>query len=342
MTLPTTHMINPKYVIAGSFSRDFVIPASQFPRLDFMGGNAAFSAAGLALWDKPVGIISRVGADFPQEWLSQLDAFEIDHRGVKTLAENIDLRHFYGYNQDGTFQTGSPVGRFAAIEYPIPLDLLNYSPEKQPVDDLRSRRPTSPLSTDIPVDYHDAIAAHLCPMDFITQSLLQTVLRSGEIKTITLEADPAYLLPENWKSIPTVVSGLSCFTVDEEPISLFFRGRTIEPLEMASALGSMGSEHIIIRKKGGGKLLYQHSTNRNWLIPDYPVKKVNAHSSQHAFSGGYLAGYILTYDPLLAMAYGNVSESIAAEGLHPLSIFEALPGLAQARLKILTEQVTLL
>jgi len=46
-------VFHPKYVVAGSFTRDFVIPVDQLPRIDIMGGNAPFTAAGIALWDNP-------------------------------------------------------------------------------------------------------------------------------------------------------------------------------------------------------------------------------------------------------------------------------------------------
>jgi hypothetical protein len=227
----------PKYLIVGSFSRDFVIPPNGNPKLDFLGGNAAFTAAGLALWDRPVGILTRIGEDFPREWLNQFSQNEIDIRGVKIIPESMDLRNFYGYNTDGNFQTHSPVGLFAELELPFPTSLYNYKAKKTLKDDLHSRMPTSPISSDIPADYLDAIAAHLCPMDYLTQSLLQSALHSGQIRTITLEANSAYLIPENWKLLPNIVSGLTCFIVQEDDIRQFFRGRCDELPEIAAGLG---------------------------------------------------------------------------------------------------------
>jgi len=261
---------------------------------------------------------------------------------VKILSDTLDVRHFFGYNPDGSYQTTGPVGRFASLEYPPPNALLNYQAGKLVDDDLRSRRETSPLSTDLPDDYYDAIAAHLCPMDFLTQNLLQTVIRNGQVKTISLEADPAYLLPENWNQVHDLISGLSCFTVDESAITLFFRGRTSDILEMAAGLGAMGCEHIIIRRKEGGKLLFEHSSRHNWQIPDYPVKILNLHTARHAFCGGFLAGYLLRYDPLMAAVYGDISEAIAQECLDPLDMFDSLPGLLNARLKAHLDRVKLL
>ena len=332
----------PKYVVAGKISRDFVIPFHGAPKLDFLGGPAAFTATGLALWDKPVGILTRIGEDYPREWLNDFAKYEIDTRGVKILQESLDLRNFIGYNGEGSYQTHSPVGMFADLQYPFPMALLNYKAEKITKDDLKTRALTSPISSDIPADYRDAIAAHICPMEYLTQSLLQAALHGGQIRTITLEAHPAYLVPENWKVIPNVVSGLTAFIVEEEHIRQLFRGRSNDLPEFAAGIGNMGCELVIIRLDNGGKYLYQHSTKQKWMIPEYPVRKLNVHSSRHAFCGGFLAGYLNSYDPVKAALHGNISESMASESLHPCGIFDALPGLAQTRLDVLKEKVKLL
>lgn len=339
MSQKQKHEFYPKYIIAGRLSRDFVVPFTGSPKLDFMGGAAAFAATGLALWDKPVGVLTRIGEDYPREWLNEFAGYEIDTRGVTVVQESIDLRCFYGYSSEDRFQIHSPVGLFADLQYPFPIALLNYKPEKVTKDDLHSRLITSPISSDIPADYLDAIAAHICPMDYLTHSLLQAAFHAGSIRTITLEANPAYLIPENWKMIPNVVSGLTAFIVEEEHIRQFFRGRSNDLADIAAGIGDMGCEFLIIRLNHGGKFLYQHSTKQKWMIPDYPVRKLNAHSSGHAFGGGFLAGYLNSYDPVTATLYGNISESIAAEGLHPCSIFDALPRLAQVRLNVLKDKV---
>jgi sugar/nucleoside kinase (ribokinase family) len=125
----------------------------------------------------------------------------------------------------------------------------------------------------------------------------------------------------------------------EEDIRQFFRGRCDELPEIASGLGAMGCEFVVIRLRDGGKFLYQQSNNKKWMVPDYPVTRINSHSSYHAFCGGFLSGYIFSYDPLTAVLHGCVSESMASQALHPLSIFDAMPGLAQVRLELLKEQV---
>jgi ribokinase len=331
---PREAPIHPKYVIAGNFTRDFIVTASQQPCLDIMGGSAPFAAAGCSLWDGPVGILSRVGEDYPAEWLASLAEWRIDTRGVKLLPHSLDARRFYGYPQEDKYQTTSPARFFAEMDYPLPVALMNYTPPApEAPDDLRTRRQSSPLVGDAPADYLDAIAAHLCQLDFISHSVLQTMLRTGQIKTITLEVDPGYLVPENWNSMRNVLAGLSCASVDETAARAFFRGRSNDLREITAGLAAFGCEHVVIHQLDGSKLLHQRSTGHFWQAPAYPSRRINLHSSRHAFGGGFLAGYLLTYEPWQALAYGIISEVIAADCLRPADLFAGLEGLAEARLQ---------
>ena len=75
---------------------------------------------------------------------------------------------------------------FARLGEPFPKSLLGYT---SPVFQLDSRTQPGKLSlrmTDIPQDYLDATAAHLCPMDFISHNLIPPALRRGQVTTITL------------------------------------------------------------------------------------------------------------------------------------------------------------
>lgn len=334
--------MHPKYLVAGPLQRDFVIQSDGRSRLDFMGGAGVFAAAGMAIWDGPIGLLCRVGEDYPREWLHDLSRWQIDTRGVKILPELVDLRAFYGYTSPDDYETSNPVKHFAHHTIPFPSILLNYKPTRDNNVEINRILPSSPRSTDIPREYLDATAAHLCPMDYLTQSLLQPVLRSGTVKTISLEAHPSYMQPEYWNKLPAIVSGLTAFIVDENALRLFFRNRTTDLMEMADTVAKMGCEVVIIHQPDGTKIAVEFATSKRWLIPVYPVDRKNVHSSKAAFGGGLLAGYQKTYDPLEAVIHGVVTESIAAEGFHPTYLFDTLSGLAEARLGVLRETVRVL
>ncbi len=331
--------MHPKYIVAGPLQREFVILPDGAHRMDYLGGGGIFAAAGLGLWDGPVGLLCRVGEDYPRSWLDDFYKYNLDSRGVRILKEMVDLRSFFGYTDRQTYETGSPVGFFARHNLPFPTILLNYKSPGDFKDDLNSLLPTSPRANDIPPEYLDASAIHLCSMDYLSQNLLQPALRSGNQKTITAEAGSSYLLPENWSKLASIVSGLAAYIVKEAPLRLFFRSRSGEIPEMAEAIAEMGCEMVIVQLADGNKLLFEKSTRKKWLIPAYPVEKCNWHHASSAYGGGFLAGYQITYDPVEAALRGEISESMASEGLHPFYLFDSLPGLADARLSVLREMV---
>ena len=331
--------MHPKYIVAGPLQREFVIFSNGTYRLDFLGGSGIFAAAGLGLWDGPVGLLCRVGEDYPREWLDEFKKYNLDSRGVRIIKELIDLRAFTGYKEPHVFENQSPVGYFARQNLPFPTILLNYKSSNDYKDDLKTLLPTSPRSMDIPPEYLDATAVHLCPMDYLTHNLLQPALRSGTSKTITIEASNQYMLPEYWDKLASIVSGLAAFIVREPALRLFFRNRSDDVVEMAETIANMGCEMVIVMLSDGNKVMVEYTRRNKWLIPAYPVEKINSHNSGSAFGGGLLAGYQQSYDTVQAVLQGEISQSMASEGLHPFFLFDALPGLANARLEVLREMV---
>jgi hypothetical protein len=69
---------------------------------------------------------------------------------------------------------------------------------------------------------------------------------------------------------------------------------------------------------------------------------VNSHNSQHAFCGGYLAGYQKSFDATQALIHGAVSESMSREGIQPFYCLEAMEGLAQRRFEQIAQNLEML
>ena len=330
---------NPKYLVVGPLHREFSILSNGVHKMDYSAGPALMAACGLQLWDQPIGLVSRVSQDYPAEWLNDMQSHGLDVRGIRQLSSEYDHRMFYGYESSDSFTMTGPVGFYAKNDLPYDPRLLNYRPPIKQKNPLQEILITSPRSVDLPADYPDAVAAHFCPMDFTTHSLLQSELRRGSVHNISLEANPEYLLPEYWNQIANVVAGLTAFIVQEKDARGLFRGRLNDLVEMAEVIAGWGCEMVVIRCIDGSKLLYENTSRKKWLIPEYPVERINHHSYQHAFGGGLLAGYLQTYQPLDSILYGSVSESIAGQGLSPYYLLDTLTGFAQARLDKIRELV---
>jgi len=331
----------PKFIFAGKLFRDYFITADGKPTLDILGGNLPYAAVGFKLWqDSPSpGLIARVGEDFPQKWLDDLERNGIDTRGVRVLSEAIDLRNFYIFTDKATRLTGDPISHFARLGLPFPKSLLGYRDASGDIDSRTRPTPTSLRQDDVPKFYAEASAAHICPVDYLTHSLVPAVLRQIGVTTITLDPASGYMNPTFWSDVPPLITGLTAFIPAEEDLRNLFRGQSSDPWEMAEALSLYGCEIIVIKRGERGQLLYDAASRSRWEIPAYDARLVNPTGAGDAFCGGFLARYRQTYDPLEAVLHGNISAAVVSEGIGPFFALGILPGLAQARLDHLRQSV---
>ena len=330
----------PRYLVAGLLTRDYVILPSGETLLDVPGGNAIYAAVGIALWenDPPPAIIARVGEDFPHDWLDKFQRMGLDTRGVRVMPEAVDVRSFTAFLDRSTRVKDDPVVHFSRLGLPFPKALLGYRTNAK-VDSRTRLLPTSLRQGDIPSDYLDAGVVHLCPMDYLTHSLLPAILRQAQFTTVTLDPSLGYMNSTYWDDIPALLNGLTAFLPSEEEVFSLFQGRSEDLWEIAGALSAYGCEIIVIKRGERGQILYDSTSNSKWEIPSYPSKMVNPIGAGDAFCGGYLAGYRRTYDPLEAVLYGNIAASLVVEGHKVSYALDALPGLAEARLDSLRQSI---
>jgi sugar/nucleoside kinase (ribokinase family) len=328
-----------RFIVAGKLQRDFLLTPNGKAYIDVMGGSLLYAAAGLAVWESSIGLISRVGEDYRQDWLEQISKRGFDDRGIRILPETIDLRTFTAYTDLETRHHDNPISHFSRLNLPFPKSLLGYT---APVPQLDSRNQPGKQTirmNEIPGDYLDATAAHICPLDYLSHSLLPSVFRQGQVTTLTLDPAWGYMNPVFWDDIPSLVQGLTAFLVSEAKVRSLFRDRSTDLWEMAETLASYGCEIIVIKRKGLGQYVYEHSTRSRWIVPAYPARVVDPTGAGDAFCGGFLAGYRATYHPLNAALYGNISASLVIEGSSPFYALDAMPGLAKARLEGLRDMV---
>jgi sugar/nucleoside kinase (ribokinase family) len=337
----TASLPSPRFLLAGQLRRDFIVLPSGDIYLDVPGGNVLYAATGLAVWEPnpPPGVVARVGDDYPQEWLNSFASKGFDRRGIHVLTHPVDLRSFIAYSQQSTRIEQEPAAFFAQRELPFPKILLNYQ-AKSPSPDSHTRlSPTSIRQGDLPAAFMEATAVHVCPVDYLTHSLLPAILRQAGFTFVTLDPSFGYMNPSFREVVPSLVTGLSAFLPAEEELRNLFLGRSDDLWEMAEIIASYGCELVVIKRGERGQLLYDATTRSRWEVPAYPIKLVDPTGVGDAFCGGFHAGYQRTFDPLMAVLHGNISASMVIEGFGPFYALDALPGLAQARLDSLRHSV---
>lgn len=328
-----------RYIVAGKLQRDYILPVFGKPTLDVPGGSLIHAAIGLRFWEDNIGLIARVGENYPHDWLNQFAELGFDKRGIRIIPREIDLRFFAAYPDQESRSYKNPVAHFSRLGLPFPKNLLGYN---EPGNQLDSRTQPGDLTirlNDFPLDYLDATAAHIAPMDYLSQSLLPSLLRQGHITTLTLDPSPGYMSPTYWDDIPAILRGVNVFHCSEEKLTKLFLGRSSDLWEMAEALASYGCELIVIKRGSRGQCLYNHASKLRLRIPAFPAKVVDPTGVGDVFCGGFLAGFRQTYDPLEAVLRGNITASLAIEGCGPFYSLDALPALGMMRLEFLRDRV---
>jgi sugar/nucleoside kinase (ribokinase family) len=335
--MESTSMI--RYLVAGQLQRDYVLTANGKAYIDIPGGNLLYTATGIGVWEQGIGLVSRIGEDYPHEWLDEISGKGIDTRGIRVIPDIMDIRSFFAYTDLDNRSTDNPVSHFSRVGLPFPKSLLGYTAPTFQIDSRIQPTEITIRPNDIPIDYLDATAAHLCPVDFISHSLIPPALRQGHISTLTIDPPIGYMNPTFWDNIPTILNGLTAFLTSDEKIKSLFQGKSTDLWEMAETLAGYGCEMIIIKRGARGQYVYDSANHSHWIIPAYPSRVLDPTGAGSAFCGGFLVGYRTTYNPLTAALYGNISASLVVEGSGAFYALEALPGLAQARLESLQGMV---
>jgi len=330
--------MEPQFLVFGKLTREYVLPSMGSARLDAAGGNLLYAAAGLRVWESGIGLVGRVGNDYPREWLNTCMARGFDTSGIRILPKNLDVREFLAYNELFEVNRINPVSHFARREMTFPKSLLGY----QPPDDKKKPKPNEEsmlIVTDIPSDYLMARAALLCSMDIVTQTQLIAGMKRGSVHTFVLDPGIDAMMPKARRELPALLNGVTAFLPSQEELCNLFWGETHDLWEMAEAVSMYGCEYVVIKCGTRGQLLYDTNSKRKWEVPAYPARLADPTGTGAAFCGGFLAGYCKKYDPLEGVLYGNVSASLKLEGSGAFYPLDVLPGLAEARLTALKDMV---
>jgi len=331
---------HPSHLVLGELRRDFLITPDKKVLADQPGGDLLYTAEGVRFWlpeANTVGLVARVGENYPRAWIDQVASLGYQTEGIKVLPEEIDLRFFRAYSDLRTVYHDDPVSHFGRLGLTMPRELLGYTAEKD-VTNLREVKPTSLRQSDLPEIYLQAQAAHICPLDYVSHSLMPAALRQLGVSIVTLDPG-AYLQKEFFDDVKSIAIGLTAFLPSERELNRLFFGRTEDVRAMITEISSWGVSYVVVKRSWKGQILYISDTRRTYEIPAYPSRMVDPTGAGDVFAGGFLAGLTETGDPLQAALYANVAASFAVEGSGPFYTKKALPGLQQARLSSIRDTV---
>jgi sugar/nucleoside kinase (ribokinase family) len=331
-----------RYLVIGGLREDYCITHDGQARSGELGGNAVYAAAGAALWSDSVGLIGRVGSNFPSTWLEDIEHAGFDIGGVRVLPDPQDTRTFYAYLSLEDRVDTNPNLHYQRAGLPLPKELVDYVSSTEGQWSRNQFGPLAVRSEDLPKSAGNAIAAHLAPGDYLTHSIVPAKLREMGVSKVTVDPSVRYMEPDFRKELPDLLKGLAAFLPSETEVRSYFQPRPPDLWEMAEALSELGCPIVGIKRGGAGLYLWDREKRQRWHIPAYAARVVDVTGAGDAFCGGFLVGLSEYEEVIEAGLRGSVSASFAIESAGALYAMGAAPGLPQARLEALRSAVRLI
>ena len=326
-------------VAFGGIIIDNVVTAEGQVNRATPGGNAVYAAAGARLWLDRVGIVGIVPANYPMAWIQRLAKSGIDTQGISVAVENVDLTEWFFYAADGSRADHLYAADDAFTAFGLSGDLVTAVQVASFEAHLRASNPAGlgfgkfrqmhPVTAAaVPPAYRDARALHLAPnVPHVQLSLVQSLQQPRRLITL----DPgSHALALASGPLGPLFAGLTAFLPSEKELAVLAPGRS------SSAglrdLVASGIDIVVVKLGARGSLLRTALAASCWQINPLDVTARDPTGAGDAYCGGFLAGLLLTGDPLQAACYATVSASFAVEAIGPFHLLETDRALATQRL----------
>lgn len=335
--------VNPYFintVFLGRLQSETIINSNNEIILEKPGGNLLYSACSHQLWGKSSGLLSKVGANLNETLINDIQQMGFNTSGLRRISKRIDHRSFFYIDEFGKVIRENPQKYFLCLGVPVPKSLLGYAVQGDMVDSKKTCQETSIKPEDIPSDFFDCQNLALCPLDYVSHSLVPVEFRSKGNARLFIHASKGYMNPSFFYEFPSLVQGAALFFSSLENIERLFLGKVSDIWEILEYLASLNIETSIIAKPNEGYYLYLKPHKTKFFVPDFPAKLIDPVGIDDVFFGAYIANFISHFDPVKASIAGAVSASLKKEGSSAKYICKTLPELAQARLEKHFHEVT--
>ena len=293
--------MNPQLVIFGNLAVDDVVYADGSTRMGQAGGAVVYAALGASLWGLEVGLVSRVGEDYPRALLESLEARHFHLDGVRPIA-GAGLRTWLLYE-----------GELRRVVHRL---------------DSISHLEASPTLAELPSGWSPR-AFHIAPLPIDRQRDLVTDLSRDTAARISL--DPyALIRSETQAAWRELTSGLDWLFVSEDELA--DRRWRQDPVPLLAQLASERLRLVFLKQGSRGGRLFELASRRDSTWQGRAATVTDLTGAGDAFAGGALAGLLTGDDTAGAVARGIVSASFALQDLGARGLLAATPKDAGERL----------
>lgn len=283
----------PDLVVLGNLLLDDVVHEDGTTRMAQPGGATLFVALGASLWKTRVGIVSRLGDDYPTAVLDALTERGVELAGVHRLGRP-GLRTWLLYE-----------GRRRRVVHRL---------------DGPTHAEVSPTPGEIPESWLGSRAFHLAPMPPAVQHALVDALETRRDALLSL--DPYEILDAanagEWTALARRVDVLF---LSEDEVTL--PGVDDDPRPVLRRIGG-GRLGLVVFKRGArGGLVYDVRRDAFSVWTARPTEVVDATGAGDAFAGGFLAGRLRGETDAEAVERALTSASFALAGVGADGLFAA-------------------
>lgn len=290
------------YTIGNFTIDDIVLWPSGTSWMGQAGGNVLFSALGVRIWLDTVGMLARIGNDYPA---GRLD--EIRSRGIVLDVHPVDVPNLHDW---------------ALYEANGARQFVNHLTSGS--NEAMTLRPG-----EIPGRCLDGRGYHIASAPAPQQIALVEALRS-ERRLISLDPHESWVT-DHAAGIRAALSGVDFFMPSEIEARLLYGANA--PELAAREFGRLGPRVVVVKMGAEGSLVYDTAGGRLTHVPAYPAAVRDVTGAGDAYCGGFLAGYLMTGDPVAAAQHGTVSASYVVEAVGALATAQPTQAEAGDRLR---------
>jgi sugar/nucleoside kinase (ribokinase family) len=330
----------------GGLRTDFIITLEREARLNQMGGNALYSAAGARLWADMIYVIGRTGSNFPRDWLAALDTRGIDTRGVIDTGAPQDHRTFYAYIDQNTRDDTNPAAHFARIGQPLPEALRDYTHSTPGQDNPNAFEPLAITPDDLTVwaercghwqhkNEPMPAALHIAPTSIRTQQQVPAAARALGIGIVSVDPGERTMQPALMAHIEDMLGNIDVFLPSDQEVRGLFAADALIDTGDAQACArwfAARGPRIVVLKQGAQGCLVHEKDGGFWRVPALSPRVVDVTGAGDTFCGGFMAEFARSGNAHRAAMMGTAAASIVIEDYGVMRVLNASHSEALQRL----------
>ncbi len=278
-------------VVVGHLSRDLLITPEM--RREALGGGTAYAMLAPTIGALGAGIVTRVGSDFEQEYMTLLRSSGLDLTGLRVSGQR-STRFVNEYDKDGN--------RTQRVEHIAP----------------------SIRSEDFMPQHFGVSITHFCPLtpDEIHPSCIEAARMRGSLTSLDIQGytrriEDGEVLDGKWMSRDAVLRFVDVVKADQE--EMMHATESKSEVSAVTEILSFGPRIVVVTRDQKGSTIYTRNTQ-----VDIPLvladKFVDATGSGDTYMIGFLLEYFRSGDIRRSGLFGATCASFNLETIGPYDL----------------------